>query len=189
MIIPVTYAQVSHFFTGVGAPTGAAVTYGVDVSTVTDLSAVLTAVKNIWDAEIMPFVSDSVTHSETLVKFGPNDTGASGTIASGAVGGDASDQGSPAVAFLIQKRTVLGGREGRGRIYLPGVPEAAIDPDGSIDGGKVTQLQTAFDDFQAALATATIDAYLLHNSATLPTPITAWNVAATAATQRRRLRR
>jgi hypothetical protein len=91
-------------------------------------------------------------------------------------------------ALLVKKRTALGGRQGRGRMYVPmtSVGEGGVDPNGMIDSATVTALQAAWTNIYNQL-----DAVLLHDSSgpvTLPTPITSLGVDSRIATQRRRMR-
>lgn len=105
-------------------------------------------------------------------------------------------------AALVTKVTLLGGRKGKGRFYLPGMlREDKVNAVGAIDDDMRTVLQTAVDDFGGFMAGGTPggafpdveqDLYLLHNDYGLdtpdPTPIVALTAAGTIATQRRRLR-
>lgn len=100
-------------------------------------------------------------------------------------------------AALIRKRTDLGGRRGRGRFYLPGVAESAVDNVGILSGAAITGYQTAADDWYEDL-TAMVGGRLyppvvLHRSEGIgvepaPTPVTRFVVESRVATQRRRLR-
>lgn len=100
-------------------------------------------------------------------------------------------------AYLVRKRTDLGGRRGRGRFYLPGVSEAGVDAVGALGTAHRDALQTAVDDWYDFL-TAGVGARLyppvvLHRSEGIgtepaPTPITSFVVESKVATQRRRLR-
>lgn len=48
------------------------------------------------------------------------------------VGGSSSDALPPQVAMVISLRAPISGRRGRGRVYIPGLTEAALDADGTI---------------------------------------------------------
>lgn len=117
----------------------------------------------------------------------------------GPVTGDNDGESPPAnFAVLIQKRTLLGGRQGRGRIYVPwAVPEAYVDEMGVIDANTVGLLQDCADDWMERTQDpeapgGAYDLMLLHDEeaeVTAPTPITSLRVMSVGATQRRRMRR
>lgn len=97
---------------------------------------------------------------------------------------------APNTSFLVVKRTLLGGRAGRGRNYLPGVQEAAVDNAGNITGDLATA-GAAVSEFFPRLITAlslTVPCILHSDDSRDPTPVTSWTLAPTVATQRRRLR-
>lgn len=96
------------------------------------------------------------------------------------------------IALLIQKRSILGGRRNRGRMFMPVLTE-----DGVNEVGQLTPTQQA--SYQG-IAADWLEAYngedglgemvILHTAAPSdPTPVAALVVSGTAATQRRRLRR
>lgn len=98
----------------------------------------------------------------------------------------------PNSAVLVQKRTALGGRRHRGRMYLPAhyFADSAVDSVGTISGASVTALQTKVDFLRTELAAASIPMVILHSvSEILPTLVTSTPVESLIATQRRRLRR
>ncbi len=104
-------------------------------------------------------------------------------------------------AALVQKRSALGGRSGRGRVYLPWfLPELEVDEIGSVTTATVGNLQTAVDAYYAGyegnmvIAKRTYDLpwdnparqLILVSSGPL---VTALKVSSIAATQRRRMPR
>jgi hypothetical protein len=106
----------------------------------------------------------------------------------------------PNVAVLIKKRTALGGRRGRGRMYFPWfLGEGDADERGSISAAVQANLSAACENFRLAIAAASgavpgTPMVLLHSTAPLgpavaPTPVIALVVDPLVATQRRRLGR
>ena len=186
MIIPAGFAQVSIHFGGVGLPTGAVTTWGIDQGLLDTPDAVAADNLGIFNTFLMPFVSDTVSTTLCEVKFGPNDVGPVGTDTAGTAGGEPGDQAPPNVAWLLTKRTALGGRANRGRMFIPGPPEAFITASGTM---AASALQTAADDFLDALATTGTPMVILHNGTGDPTPVTQLISEPRVATQRRRLRR
>jgi len=193
MLIPEGAAQINVIHTGAGVPTGAQWTLGVDLTGNTgdpeqvgkDFEVVL------LNSGIYGFVATGVNATSVLVKFGPNATGPS-FLEPANEPGTGNATGSPAVSFLIHKTTAEGGRTGRGRFFLPGVPESSVAPGGVLEGGIATALGASLADFHADLVAANLSPLLLHaetSPVTGATPITAFSCDSRVATQRRRNRR
>jgi hypothetical protein len=120
---------------------------------------------------------------------------------------------TPNVAVLVHKRTSLGGRRNRGRLYLPWfLAEDGVDQVGTITPGSLAAIQTAMNDFLNLLETGGLigPMVVLHDSTRYvttrpspgvvvrtrsetttppPTPVVALQVDGRIATQRRRLDR
>jgi hypothetical protein len=98
----------------------------------------------------------------------------------------------PNCAVLINKSTGAGGRRNRGRFFAPPYypPESGVDANGVIAGAGITNLQGRWSDFNTRLISAGLLPVLFHSEAPYtPTPVGAFNVQPTIATQRRRLRK
>lgn len=189
-VIPEGYAQVNWFFEGLGAPLGAECTLGLEVAGLLDPSEVAELAHGVWVANILGFQSDQISLVRCLAKFGPNDTGPDGEFIFSSVGGDAGDSGSPAVAFLVKKNTVVGGRRGRGRMFLPGAAESRVEPDGAVSSAVVTGLTDGLAAFYDDFTEADLLPVVLHGEGSPigPSTITSFSVDPKVATQRRRLR-
>lgn len=192
MEIPTGYAQMNWYFTGQNVPNGAQVTLGLDVGGYAagpnDL-AFLGATS--WVTNVIPQQTAQITLVGTTVKYGPSATGPTGLASASAAGDIAGESEPPQVAFLIRKITALGGRAGRGRMYVPGLAGGLFDSGGeatTVNANAIADaLQAVHDDFVAANVTPV----LLHSAGspvTTPTPITGYQAVTLAATQRRRLR-
>lgn len=193
MIIPTNFAQINVIHTGSVVPTGAEWTLGVaHDGFVGDPNDVAQAFETILlDSTLYASVANDCDVTSVLVKFGPNDTGASGLEPANEPGTGGTG-GAAAPAYLIHKNTALGGRAGRGRFFLPGIPETAIGPGGAIVGGALSAINAALASMHADLVGADLPPVLLHSAGSpisAPTTITSFSVDATAATQRRRQRR
>lgn len=92
---------------------------------------------------------------------------------------------------LISKVTGVGGRRNRGRMYVPGVPEASYENNGQLDVTAQVGWQSNLDavfDLAAALAPPATPV-LFHETAPFTvTPITALLIVPLIASQRRRIR-
>jgi hypothetical protein len=188
MIIPLGKQQVTHVFGGTSLPRGAAVTFGADVlgGQTPDESAEF--FHDTFGDLVMPQLQSGVTLLETRAKYGPQATGPFGLFTDPRAGGQAGDSAPPNVAYLVEKRTALGGRSGRGRMYLPGVNEGRVNDNGTIVSASRTAIQTAIDAWFTALDNGGVAMYILHNASSDATIVTSLDVDPVAATQRRRLR-
>jgi len=96
---------------------------------------------------------------------------------------------APQVAYLMKKRTALGGRKHTGRMYLPGVTESEVDEAGLLTPGILNDLQVAGEGFLFDLGAMDTSMVILHTDATAPTEVTALLPVNKVGTQRRRLDR
>jgi hypothetical protein len=195
VIIPATFAQVNFRFGGVACPTGAEVTLGIahQVDPLETPTSVADRCRDAWVAAIMPQLSNQVTLVEVLCKFGPNDTGAQGSVTDNTVGGIGIEAYAPNTAILVRKVTAGGGRRERGRMYIPGPAETAIAGGGELLPATVLALQGALDNFHTALDTGGLPPVLLHalGATVVPPPSTilSFEVQSRIGTQRLRNRR
>ncbi len=192
-VIPAGFAQVNWIFAGSSCPTGAEVTLGLGGAglggSAGAVAALLTA---IWDDNMQDVQVATCFHTGTLLKKGPNATGASALHAAGTIGTLGVAGIAPNVALLVNKATDEGGRAGRGRFYMPGMTEPDTSQGGLVDEAYLTAAQTAADDMYAALVAADLVPVVLHGATSpiaTPSTITEFQVQALVATQRRRLRR
>lgn len=191
MEIPIGFGQVTHLFSGPGAPTGAAVTYGIENTTLLSALGVAQAAQDAFEISLLTIMTDAITLQGTIAKLGPNDIGPSAEISSGTDGGSGSLPATPQVSYLIGKSTNLGGRVGRGRMFLPGVNEPGVDASGELSGSTITNVQAQATNFHVALDGNDIPMVLLHAEGSLfaPATVTGLAVRSRVATQRRRVRR
>ena len=192
MIIPVGNSQVNLLFAGPALPTGAQMTFGVDNSTGKTPATQASEIQQAWIDTLLGQQSSGVTFVGVLVKAGPNDTGPSAQSTTASSGGGSPATLTPNTAVLITKNTNQGGRQGRGRFFMPGPHETGVTDGGVIDGAYRTALQTEADAFLEALDDLDLPMILLRSEDSPPDPpetVTSLTVAASVATQRRRLRR
>lgn len=105
--------------------------------------------------------------------------------AAGVAGGEMMPLNS---TYLVQKRTNLGGRRGRGRMFLPGVSIGATEEDGSVSIGVVGGIETNIVAMLAEMPSPWSPALLHATAPFTPTQIAAFAVQGKIATQRTRLR-
>lgn len=192
MPIPTGFAQANMIYTGAGVPTGAQWTLGIDPAGGDPIDVATLVATAITSAGIMTHFTEEVSITSVMVKFGPDATGPSGTLGVDLAGTVTGESLPPNVCVLVRKNTALGGRAGRGRLYLPSVPEAEVNEAGELVEAYMDGVQTAFDEFFDELGSLAVPGVLLHGAGSplsVPTPLTSFSVQAVCATQRRRLRR
>ena len=195
MIIPSGYAQFNLLFSGPSLPTGAQCTFAADVSAGPSTptaagSEVATILEGLTD--LIAATWTDVDIDGILTKFGPNATGPSSVVPSTWSGGYSSGDVLPATSYLIRKNTAMGGRQGRGRMYWPGVPNSEVDNAGNVSSGVLTDLSVAFTELYTEMAAADMPLVLLRaagSPVTEPEPLTGLSPQSVVATQRRRQRR
>lgn len=101
----------------------------------------------------------------------------------------------PNCCYLVSKKSAVGGRRNRGRMFIPGILAEDVFPNGTLNTTRETQMQTAVDvliDTAVMAGANLLQAVILHNSEGSavpdPTPVTSLDVQGKIATQRRRLR-
>lgn len=184
-IIPEGYGQATIFFSGAGAPLGAATTFGFANPTDKGAAQLANNVEASWVTAMIPKMSSALTQYQVQIKLGPNDEGATAENNDVNVGTAAATAVSPNVAWLVDKVTALGGRRHKGRMFVPGLVEGDVSASGIITGSGY---QTAVDDLYDFLVADDINMVILHNSVGTPTPVTSLSSNAKVGTLRRRLR-
>lgn len=101
---------------------------------------------------------------------------------------------TPNVAVIVKKVTSLGGREGRGRFFMPPflIDEGDVTPRGMIDPTLLADIQARADEFYDQIVSNISPGgpVLFHaDPLVTPTVIDSFQVEPLVATQRRRLRR
>lgn len=189
MHIPTGYGQVNYIYGGDGLPTGAQITHGFSNPTDLDVGTILGTLGGHHQDNLRPIQPQHVTLNSILVKLGPNDTGAAGELGVGTAGTGSSSQVQPNCCLLVQKRTALGGRRNRGRLFWP-ITEGELENGGQINSGYLAGAATAWGTYFSDIATSDLPMVVLHTDPALtPVLVTSVPLSGTAATQRRRLRR
>jgi hypothetical protein len=193
MTIPDGYAQANFIFSGDALPEGAQITLGLDVSAFAGLPTDLAiGLADDYDSTLAHNQCDTVDFVSVHVKFGPDNTGPAGDAPG--TGGlyTAGEAVMPNCALLINKTTSHGGRSGRGRMFLPGIPNAQVDDGGVVAGGFLTEVNGDLVTFMGKIEARDCQVVLLHGAASpvsLPYAVDQMLAQGKIATQRRRLRR
>lgn len=94
-------------------------------------------------------------------------------------------------AYLVKKITAAGGRTGRGRMYVPGVPDAVVENNGAISSATLSGMNGSLPTWLSNMNGVTgIDQCVLLHSLVgdVPNDIIGLQLDPFIATQRRRLR-
>jgi len=183
---PAGFAQCNVFFNLPGQSTDdAQVTFGIQAASYS------TTVANNVFGEFVDRMEEVLPTTYAMNRLELRDSGnvvftsttgpSSGTRAATAT--------SPQVAYLMVKRTALGGRRNRGRMYVPGVAENGVDEAGIVSAGLLNDLNLFGTNFLSDLGAMDIGMFILHADGGTPTEVTELVATNKVATQRRRLDR
>lgn len=207
LVIPPGFAQVALRFELTGDTDPIYITHGVDISDVADIPAISQRIYKAMVGTGGPIENMSNKYRLTRIHMSVGQDGGPPTIYEQTVAFDGAATSDPLpqnCAVLVRKRTGLGGREGRGRMYVPGLPEAQCNEAGVIGSGYLSTLAGEWIGYLAYLSTAASGSgataekpchmYILHTApqiggAPAPTLVTSLAVDSRIATQRGRLRR
>jgi hypothetical protein len=197
--IPGGYGQVIHSMSLVNDPEPMAITYGVKFTGQAPASAQLTVddLHAVFASTLFGIPHNSYRLEQTEMRYRVAEI-PEPLIAVKVQGIQGTGSASPLpqnCAALFHKRSATSGRRHRGRFYLPGLSEGAVDPAGRISAGEIT----AYNDLALSflnsvnLSDDIQDMVIFHTGiiGTLPPPtvVTLLNVDPVIATQRRRLRK
>lgn len=189
MRIPEGHGQVTWFFSGDAVPTSAAVTCGFFNAIDQAASACAIELGIQWENEMTDLYTDELALVAVRVKLGPNVDGPMAEVIATGLGTASGTAVPPNTALCVRKNTNVGGREGQGRFFIPGIPEASVDQSGQLEAGYATAAQSVCTSFLASCEANDLPLEVLHNSNRSPSGITTLSVQSRVATQRRRLRR
>lgn len=169
-------------------------TLDIDAGFTIDPQTVVDEAADAYGDVIVPLMTDEWNLLSTTL-YVPSGTG---TLPYTNNGGRTGATGTPvpaAVALLCTKQTNIGGRRGRGRMFIPGVSQTQVNADGVVASGFLATARANVETLRTRLVA--LDASVqpvVHTRASggLPagnTLITKLWVEAEVATQRRRQRR
>lgn len=187
--IPDGYGEVALTLRNENSARLEAITFGMQV----DVDTVQT--NDLWSSTIHAFAeailqdaTSSIHCSGGTVTFfnGAGHTGSVPFSIAQVDGAASGDTMTPNVAYLYQKQSIVLGRSGRGRFFLPGVSESHVDGGGNVDPTFLTAQRNHATSALAGLADAG-GMFILSKDG--PVPVTKLVPEAMVATQRRRLRK
>lgn len=197
LIIPPGFAQIVYRWQQAGRPNEYYSTIGVALEGgVTDPSLVAEnandALLSAWGATALP--TDYVFVGSTAYLGQDGGPPLSGEFLENLTGTSAGNRPSPNCALLISKRTAVGGRRNKGRMYLPAgfMLESDFGSDGRLGTTPLNAFQASANTFFNSLSLeAAIAGPVLFHSTTpsTPTVVTGLQVQSVIATQRERMRR
>lgn len=191
MIIPNGFVGVIVPLHNAALSRTAAITYGVeDIAGTVNPQTIADDIQAVMDGDFVNRLDNAVTMGPVQVYVGGVGGTTPGTAAGSFPGQLSINSPPPNVAVLVHKNSTLGGRKGRGRLFIPWyVDKGSIDEAGGIDGTQRTNINNSLDNMLTALDAADYPMRLLHNDATVPSAVTSLTVDSRVATQRNRLGR
>lgn len=191
MIVPNGFVAVVVPLHNVSLSRTAVITYGVeDIAGTVNPQTIADDIQGVMDGDFVNRLDTNVTMGPVQVYVGAVGGTVPGTAAGSFPGQLNIASPPPNVAVLVHKNTTLGGRKGRGRMFIPWyVDKGSIDEAGGIDGTQRTNINNSLDNMLTALDAADYPMRLLHNDSTVPSAVTGLTVDSRVATQRNRLGR
>lgn len=190
MIVPVGFGEVTARINLTGDPEEMNVVFGFEVESAPWSQSKTDTLSGTIATYFKPLLASTATFQGIRCKIGNDGGPLLFESVSGAGVGTSSTNCLPQnCAWLVRKSTGLGGRANMGRMFIPGVPEAATNNAGVIDSTALTSAQTGMNSFLSELDTEGSRMVLLHSSSlNTPDTVVALIVDDVIATQRRRLR-
>lgn len=193
LIIPPGFSQALLKFSLAGDPEEMVMTFGVDNEA--PYTGDLSGAAAIRDKFLAAFPASVISTSYTFrgCKLLVGQDGGPPAIYDSivAITGTAALANLPQnCAVLVKKVTALGGRRGRGRMFMPPMVlnEGAVDANGMIDESNRDGVNDRWDTFLTGLGMVLLHDSLGAGIEPAPTPVTNLIVDGRIATQRRRLR-
>ena len=142
--------------------------------------ALLELVADAFAVKVMPGLCADLKLTTAVLSDGGPVTRVYNTL-----GGSSSAMASLNTSYLVRKH-VTGARNGR--MFLPGVSETAVGPDGIVVASLITSLNTKLNDWLAAVKVGGETLYVVDHTGAAR-EITSFSTDTMIGTQRRRVRR
>jgi len=132
-----TYQTSVHYSSGSGPAVNTLAVVADTVAGMTDAQLVADGLHGAWKSKLMPQICSyyQLDHVEVASPAGS----VSSTIAPSS-GGNTGTPNATNACYLVKKQVAAGRR---GRLFLPGVSENALQPDGSIKSSSYNSVQSA----------------------------------------------
>jgi len=188
-VIPVGFAEVAARISLTGDSDEMNCIFGID-NEAPFAQANADEVSTIAATFFRDVIGSSYTYTGATITVGNDGGGIIFESVAGQGAGIGESQSVPQnTAYLFRKTTALGGRKGRGRMYVPGVGETVVNAAGVLTAARITTVNASASTFVIQLAISNNPMVLLHSDPLVaPTPVTNLLCQPVVATQRRRLR-
>lgn len=156
LVIPPGFGLAQFVLTGAVGTQPYVTTMGIDLSEAGgDFVDVANQCFLVYEDTWLPETSSLLTLDRVTLSVGSDGPGGSVDSTAAPVNGARSGNFPPtALSCIMRKTTAELGRQGRGRMFIPGVlNETEVDQDGTIQGSRVTALTAVATDFVTQLAT------------------------------------
>jgi hypothetical protein len=201
LTVPVGVGLFAHRLTAQGDADPIFITGAVEVATFgpADVQATVDALQVAAKNLVIGACAGHISTADTIlrVKTAQPDEYAVATSASVFAGGLSGGSLPVNCAYLVKKRTNVGGKTNQGRFFLPGPPESIVDGNGMIPNENLTGVQVVLNNYYAdVLAAPVVVRYvLIHGTrktgaaGAAPTTVASLQVMNQIGTQRQRMRR
>lgn len=195
VIIPVGQIQVSMKWACNGLTRPLMTTFGVDPDATAPPALLdkLAAIQAIFVSSTIA-VNTQISNQYTYVSLIGQEMTATGILSAelpvNIVGTNSFQPPPPNCSWVVQKRTALGGRQNRGRMFVPParLGETTVNAGGTVDAATVTAEQADWTAFHASMISGDYPMVLFHSDGSPSTIISQLVVEPRIGTQRRRLR-
>lgn len=202
VVIPANFFHISFIHEVTGVDDQVINTLGIGVGAGTSTEANFVDLADAWATNIViPIMSNATTFTRMLVR---DSTGVVLDIDRADVGTSGTSIVPVNCAAVVEKRTGIGGRRNRGRVFIPGIPESQVNEAGLLETTYRDGIDADFVAFQSdveAIDPGEWFTFILHSkgwdgavepadpgNAPAPSLITSWVTKPGIGTQRRRLR-
>ncbi len=201
LTVPVGYGLFAHRFTAAGDADPIYITGAVEVSAfaAADVQATVDALQVAAKNLVIGACAGHISTADTILRVKAAEPDSYNVASSASVFAGGLSGGSLPInsAYLVRKKTNVGGKTNQGRFFLPGVPETIVDGNGFIPNENLTGVQAVVNTyFNAVIAAPVVVRYvLLHGTrktgaaGAAPTTVASLQVMNQIGTQRQRMRR
>lgn len=189
--IPTGYLEATYVWQQTGIQREMVNVMGHEVpGAVTNPDVMALTLFDFWSLALKGQQSTSFIFQRVEVRVGNDGDPLLGSFTGSTVGTGGINALPVNTSVLVTKRTAVGGRRNRGRMFLPGFcDESNVGPNGLMTVAELNSIQAAIIEWYDDLVAAGWAPYILHaDPLDAPTEITGLQANQLLATQRRRMR-
>ena len=146
MALTTEAARLVFEFNTPGNMSTAATTLDLDAAITADPGVVAASARSAWVANLLSLTTDEWFLGDVTL-YMPSGGGSIPYVSAGSTPGSTGTPMSAAVSLLVTKRTNIGGRRGKGRMFLPPPPQTQVNADGTVAAGFLATSRGHLTDF------------------------------------------